>query len=53
MLIHVNASELKTIFKDIKPIFKNATDAALVGFTVEKHSSIPPCVIYDVAGVTP
>ena len=50
MLIHVNASELKTIFKDIKPIFKNATDAALMGFTVEKHIIYVTCsngVVYE------
>ena len=34
MLIHVNASELKAVFRDIKPIFKNVVDAAIVGFTV-------------------
>lgn len=37
MLISVNASELKTIFRDIKPVFKNTTDAAIMGFTVEEH----------------
>ena len=30
MLIHVNSSDLKSVFKDIKPIFKGSTDAAII-----------------------
>lgn len=37
MLIRTNASELKAVFRDIKPIFKNMADAATIGFTVEGH----------------
>ena len=37
MLIHVNSSDLKSVFKDIKPIFKGSTDAAIMGFNIENH----------------
>lgn len=50
MLISVNASELKAIFKDIKPIFKNATDAAIMGFTLENHILYITCsngIVYE------
>ena len=50
MLIRVNASELKAVFKDIKPVFKNSADAALMGFTVENHILYITCssgVVYE------
>ena len=50
MLISVNASELKTVFRDIKPVFKNTMDAAIMGFTVEEHILYITCsngVVYE------
>lgn len=50
MLIHVDAAELKSVFRDIKPIFRGATDAALMGFTVEDHILYITCangVVYE------
>lgn len=50
MLIRIDASELKAVFKDIKPIFKGAQDGALMGFTVENHILYITCsngVVYE------
>lgn len=50
MLIHVNASELRAVFRDVKPIFKGAQDGALMCFTVENHILYITCtngVVYE------
>lgn len=50
MLIRIDAAELKSVFKDIKPIFRGATEAALMGFTVENHILYITCmngVVYE------
>lgn len=50
MLIHVNSSDLKSVFKDIKPIFKGSTDAAIMGFNIENHILYITCssgIVYE------
>ena len=50
MLLTLNASELKSVFKDIKPLFSGCADAALIGFTIEQHILYITCqssVVYE------
>lgn len=50
MLIRLNAAELKGVFKDIKPIYKNCQDGALMGFNVDNYNLYITCsngVVYE------
>lgn len=44
MLVRVNAAELKTVFRDVKPILKSIKQGATLGFTVENHILYITCV---------
>lgn len=37
MLVRLNASDLRGVFKDIRPLYKGMKDGALLGITIEQH----------------